>query len=242
MFEDSLVISQVQSTSSTERWTALASITLQFALAAFVITLPLLHPEKLAFRADSPLIFTPPPPKPPTPIQHIQTSSVSSSTAAPVATQPHTEPTHLSKLLRQQNDDAPSPSPIPFGKGMADGLPISLEIGDAAHTPRIAVAPTHVSNNPVRVSSGVSAGMLITPIHPVYPDIARVAQVQGTVIVEAIISRTGTIESLRIVSGPAMLQRAAIDAIRAARYQPYRLNGSPIEVQTTISVNFRLGS
>lgn len=84
--------------------------------------------------------------------------------------------------------------------------------------------------------------MLLTPIHPIYPEIARIARVQGTVVVEAIISRTGTIESLRAISGPPMLRQAALDAIRAARYRPYRLNGSPTEVQTTITVNFRLGS
>jgi periplasmic protein TonB len=60
--------------------------------------------------------------------------------------------------------------------------------------------------------------------------------------VEAIISRIGTIESLHVVSGPPILQKSAIDAIRAARYQPFQLNGSPTEVQTTISVNFRMGS
>jgi protein TonB len=67
-------------------------------------------------------------------------------------------------------------------------------------------------------------------------------RVEKTVIVEAIISRSGTIESLHIVSGPPMLQQAAIDAIRAARYQPFQLNGSPTEVETTISVSFRMGS
>ncbi len=84
--------------------------------------------------------------------------------------------------------------------------------------------------------------MLIAPIHPVYPQIAKSARIEGMVIIEAVISRTGTIESLHVVSGPPMLQRAAIDAIRAARYHPYLLNGSPTEVQTTISVNFHLGS
>ena len=83
--------------------------------------------------------------------------------------------------------------------------------------------------------------MLITPIQPVYPAIAKTAHVEGTVVVEAVISRTGTIESLHVVSGPPMLQRAAIDAIQAARYQPYRLNGVPTEVQTTFNVNFRMG-
>jgi protein TonB len=83
-------------------------------------------------------------------------------------------------------------------------------------------------------------GRLLTPIHPVYPAIARAVHVEGAVVVEAVISRSGTIESLRVVSGPQMLQSAALEAIRAARYQPYRLNGEPTEVQTTITVNFRI--
>jgi protein TonB len=74
----------------------------------------------------------------------------------------------------------------------------------------------------------------------VYPAIAKAARVEGSVVVEAVISKMGTIESLRVVSGPPMLQGAAIDAIRAARYQPYRLNGEATEVQTTITVNFRM--
>ena len=81
----------------------------------------------------------------------------------------------------------------------------------------------------------------MAPIRPIYPVIARAAGVQGTVIVEAVISRIGTIESLHVVSGPPMLQSAALDAIREARYHPYRLNGEPTEVQTTITVNFRIG-
>jgi protein TonB len=61
-------------------------------------------------------------------------------------------------------------------------------------------------------------------------------------VIEALISKAGTIESLHVVSGPEMLRGAALDAIRAARYQPFRLNGEPIEIQTTITVNFRFGT
>jgi periplasmic protein TonB len=93
----------------------------------------------------------------------------------------------------------------------------------------------------LHVSTGVSEGMLLAPIRPAYPVIAKVARVQGTVVVEAVISRQGAIESLHVVSGPAMLQNAALDAIREARYRPYRLNGEPIAVETTITVIFRLG-
>ena len=88
---------------------------------------------------------------------------------------------------------------------------------------------------------GFLEGMLLAPIRPVYPSIARAARVEGAVVVEAIISKTGTIESLRVVSGPVMLQSAAVDAIREARYRPYRLNGEAVEVETRITVNFRIG-
>jgi protein TonB len=84
--------------------------------------------------------------------------------------------------------------------------------------------------------------MLIAPIRPVYPAIAKAAHVEGTVIVKAVISRTGSVESLHVLSGPLMLQRAAIDAIQAAHYHPYRLNGSATAVETTITVNFRMAS
>jgi periplasmic protein TonB len=84
--------------------------------------------------------------------------------------------------------------------------------------------------------------LLIAPIRPMYPAIARAAHVEGTVVVEVVISRSGAIESLHVPSGPMMLQSAAFDAIRAARYRPYRLNGEAVDVQTTITVNFRMSA
>jgi protein TonB len=83
--------------------------------------------------------------------------------------------------------------------------------------------------------------MLLSPIQPVYPAMAKAVGIQGTVVVEATISKAGRIESLRAVSGPPMLRGAALDAVAAAHYQPYKLNGEATEVQTTITVVFRLG-
>jgi protein TonB len=102
------------------------------------------------------------------------------------------------------------------------------------------VAPETKAKGRLRVSDGVTAGVLLTPIRPVYPAIARATHTEGTVVVEAVISRMGTIESLRVISGHEMLREAALDAIRAARYQPYRLNGEAVEIQTTITVHFRM--
>ena len=90
----------------------------------------------------------------------------------------------------------------------------------------------------MRVASGVIAGLALAQPAPVYPPIARAAHVQGVVILHALISRPGTIEDLQVISGPPMLQAAALDAVRQWRYRPYLLNGVPTEVETTINVNF----
>jgi protein TonB len=95
-------------------------------------------------------------------------------------------------------------------------------------------------NTPVRVPSTNVAGLLVQKTIPVYPPIARAARMQGTVILEAAISRAGTIDHLRVDSGPAMLQQAALDAVKTWRYRPYLLNGEPVEVETTVNVVFTL--
>jgi TonB family protein len=91
------------------------------------------------------------------------------------------------------------------------------------------------------ISSGVMAKMLVEKTIPQYPAIAKAARIQGTVVLEATISKTGLMQHLRVISGPPMLQQAALDAVRSWRYKPYRLNGDPVEVETTVNVVFNLG-
>jgi protein TonB len=93
----------------------------------------------------------------------------------------------------------------------------------------------------VNISAGVAVGMLLQKTTPIYPPIAKAARVSGTVILQATISKSGTIENLRVISGPAMLQQAALDAVHSWRYRPYLLNNDPVEVETTINVIFSLG-
>jgi protein TonB len=92
----------------------------------------------------------------------------------------------------------------------------------------------------LRVSGGVQASKLISQPKPIYPPIAKQARIQGTVVLAASISKNGTIENLKVVSGHPMLTQAALDAVRNWRYQPTYLNGEPVEVETTINVNFNL--
>ena len=84
----------------------------------------------------------------------------------------------------------------------------------------------------VRVSSGVTSGLLVRKVTPAYPPLARQARIQGQVRLQAQISKNGDIENLQLISGHPMLAPAAIEAVKQWKYKPYLLNGEPVEVET----------
>jgi protein TonB len=121
------------------------------------------------------------------------------------------------------------------GGNYLSGLPDSI---GSASTPQVHVVPTKRA----AISSGVMEGHRLGGVNPRYPTIAIASHMQGTVVLAATISRTGTIENLRLLSGPPMLRAAAEDAVRTWRYRPYMLNGEPVEVETTVNVIFHLAT
>jgi len=132
-----------------------------------------------------------------------------------------------------------APPPVSFDAAGADGLGGSGANASALSGHAQPVVK-FVPPKPIAVSSGVATGLLIRSTPPVYPSIAKAARVGGTVQLHATISKNGTIKDLRVVSGPAMLRQAALDAVRDWRYRPYMLNNEPIEVETSVNVVFSL--
>ena len=132
------------------------------------------------------------------------------------------------------------PPPASFGAAGADGLGDNGAI-DGVFNGHARPVTKVVPSKPLVISSGVAAGMLIQKMPAAYPPVAKSARVSGTVELHATISKNGTIKDLHVVSGPAMLRQAAVDAVRTWRYKPYRLNNEPTEVETTITVIFALG-
>jgi TonB family protein len=92
----------------------------------------------------------------------------------------------------------------------------------------------------VNISGGIAQAMILKRVPPDYPPIAKAAKVSGTVVLQAIIDKEGHIANLHVISGPAMLQQASLDAVQQWSFRPYLLNGQPVEVQTTIYVVFSL--
>jgi protein TonB len=240
MFEGSLVESRGLVVSETQRWTALGSLTVQCAVAGLLIAIPLLKPESLPFVSHAPELAMPLPVKPA--VVPVRVEAAVLSTALSLAARPEVAETGSLMFRRSGAADAGAPTPTMLtGLGMGPGTATSL--GEACEGVGSGVTVERARPlGPVKVSRGVSAGMLLAPIQPVYPAIAKAAGVEGEVVLEALISKAGTIESLRAVSGPPLLLSAALSAVQAARYKPYELNGQPTEVETTIRVIFQLRS
>jgi periplasmic protein TonB len=159
-----------------------------------------------------------------------------SPNAAPNAS-PNVAPNTTSRILPQRETPAPEKAlgMASLGSGSAGSMPNGLLTG---------TAPLSVTRAPqakkLVISSGVMNGYRLSGAAPQYPSIAKSSNVQGSVVLAASISKIGTIENLRVVRGPLMLQSAALAAVRTWRYKPYMLNGEPVSVDTTINVVFQM--
>lgn len=126
---------------------------------------------------------------------------------------------------------------LPGGMGEAPLAPVPPP------SPQPLPSPPEPLSVPLRVSSGVVQGFLIEQPPPTYPPLALRARIQGTVVLEAVISKEGRIrpESIRVIdAGHTLLVEPAVRAVRRWRYRPYVLNDEPVEVVTTIAVTYRL--
>lgn len=234
MFEDSTFESAGRIHTRSRRWMIAAFAFNASILLAFILV-PLICLEALPPQILSILVTVPPAPheaqQAPKPIP--QTYRPASQTQSNPFAAPRIIPPNI--YIATKPESAPFVDPGSWDPGVQGGIGPALP-GQPA--PRV-VRP--VVSGPVRVSAPVEEGRAIHKTIPVYPPIAIAMQTQGTVVLEATISKSGTIENLRVVSGPAMLQQAALDAVSTWRYRPYLLDGQPVEVETTVNVIFTLG-
>src|SRR5208283_3732702 len=243
MFEDSLVESGGRLKTRQEATTAV-SFVLQMTLLGILVLLPLIFTEALPKQQLMTFLVAPPPPPPPPPppaaapvvVKKIQSELDNGQLRTPTAIP--------KKIEMIKEDEAPPPSSgvagvvggVPGGVpgGAMGGVLGSVISGVPAAVPKAATPQR------VLVSQGVSQGLLIHKVQPTYPPLARQARVQGTVVLQALIGKDGTIQNLHVVSGHPMLTSSALEAVKQWRYKPYYLNNEPVEVETTINVNFTL--
>lgn len=128
------------------------------------------------------------------------------------------------------------PSAPMMAKGSAEGADASDDVSDGGEDASSVPGP----NRPVDVSSGVMAANLLSAPKPEYPTLATLTRTQGSVVMQAVISKEGAVEEVHVIKGHRLLRGAAKNAVRNWRYRPYKVGGVPVEVATTVSVDFRL--
>lgn len=236
MFEHSLMESGKTQPARSKYWPFISLLVNGAGMIA-LIAWPLLHPEALPRQMIATLMVAPsPPPLPPrtAPAPKVQTKSE-------ILNAELQAPSRIPKQISTVNESATPPSLQATGMEDPGGTPRGMgNIFDGIGTgPPIIVKEAPAKT--LSISRGVMAGNLLLKTLPQYPAIAREARIQGIIVLQAGISKTGLIENLSVVSGPPMLRQAAIDAVQTWRYKPYLLNGDPVEVETTINVVFNLG-
>ncbi|HXX01716.1 MAG TPA: energy transducer TonB [Candidatus Acidoferrales bacterium] len=243
MFEDSLIESGGRLRTKRGRTSAIAFF-VQICIIVVMILIPLIFTEALPRTQLMTFLVAPPPPPPPPPpaaapvkiVKVIQTDIVNGQLRTP---------TKIPQKVQMIKEDE-APPPVMAATGVVGGVPGGVPggsmggvIGSVLSSTPVAV-PKIATPQRVRVSSGVSQGLLVRRVNPTYPPLARQARIQGVVILQAQISKAGDIENLQLISGHPMLAPAAIEAVKQWKYKPYLLNGEPVEVDTQVQVNFTL--
>jgi len=251
LFEDSLL-----ETGGGQRrrmaWATFASLVLQCFLVSVLILVPLWFTEVLPKQQLVTFLVAPaPPPPPPPPAAPASAAVKVVKVATDIVNGQLRTPGRIPEKV-QMIKEAEAPPPIATTGGVIGGVPGGIPGGQLrgviggiiSASSNLAAVPKLSKPAPivqrVRVSQGVTKGMLIYRIEPAYPPLAREARIHGVVVLTAIIDKDGNVQNLQLVSGHPMLAPAAIEAVKQWRYKPFLLNGQPLEVETTVTVTFRL--
>ena len=203
-----------------------------------IIAIPLLYigadypqvPDMLAFVVATP---APPPPAPPPPAGGAKSAAAkpvptSGRDAAPVET-----PTDIGP---EAQIDSGIESEVPGG--VEGGVPGGIIGGLPPDIPP--PPPPQVERGPIRTGGELKAPALVRRVAPVYPDLAVRAQVQGVVILEAVVGRDGRVEDVKVLRSIPLLDAAAVDAVRQWQYSPLLLNGKPERFIVTVTLSFNV--
>jgi protein TonB len=244
MFEDSLIESGGRLTSKRGMTTTI-SFFIQVILIGILVLIPLLFTEALPKQQLMTFLVAPPPPPPPPPPPAAAPVKIVKQIQSDITNGQLRTPTKIPEKVQMIKEEE-APPPTMSAGGVVGGVPGGVPggqmggvIGGIISSTPMAV-PKVATPQRVRVSQGVSQGLLIKKIQPAYPPLARQARIQGQVMLQAEISKDGTIQNLRLISGHPMLAPSAIEAVKQWRYKPYYLNGEPVEVETQITVIFSL--
>jgi protein TonB len=235
MFEDSTFESTGKIKTRSRRW-MVVTLAMNGTVLAILVLIPLVFPDALPRHMIATLLVAPEAPKPEPPPEPLRQRTAAPGSHSEYDNGRITAPPSIPTRIRMFN--APEhPIPNDFALNLGSGMPDGNSPFGNGHPVTVVHPPVPAS---IRLSSKLVEGNIVYKSIPQYPAIAKAVGAQGTIVLQAMISKTGTIENLHVISGPPMLQQAAIDAVKTWRYKPYMLNGQAVEVETTVNVIFKL--
>ena len=251
MFEQTFV----EGTGKTNRpWTVALSFMLQVVMISVAILIPLIYTDTLPRTTLTSFLVAPPPPPPPPPppaavVKVVKVIPRQFDAGRLMA--PKVIPKEIAIIKEEELPPQMSggvgvvggvPGGVPGGAtgGVLGGILGGIPSAAPPPPPPVEKKKEEVKQVRIRVGGNVQAAMLLKQAKPLYPPLARQARIQGTVKLQAFISRDGTIQQLQVLSGHPLLIPNALDAVKQWVYKPTLLNGEPVEVVTVIDVNFTL--
>jgi protein TonB len=252
MFEQSLLENAARS-GWKKALAVVISTTFQVLLLLILVVMPLIFPETVPTMAQRVVrwVTLPDPPRPMSNHPPAHTMPASGATFRPPMdperiVAPSTIPPTIGMISDPEPPGDPSPGnllPPGTGPGGSNIFEIAI-MPKVGWTPPAAPPPPRrpekePSKEPVRIGT-LDPARVVNHVAPIYPPLARQARIQGVVLLEAVISKTGRMEKLHVISGHPLLVQAALDAVTQWRYLPTMLNGEPVEVISTIEVKFLL--
>ncbi len=223
------------------------SVVIHVVIIALLIFVPLYFAKKVV-APKKPLeptyVFTPPPPPaPPPPAGATRAPKTVIQQPKIVEPTPLVAPKVIPKAVPETAQSAVAAPQIGEPGGVPDGVPGGVLGGVLGGTGALPGPPAPPKNPAVvRVGGNVKPPQLIQKVQPEYPTVARMAHVQGQVVIDAVISKTGKVISEQAVSGPSLLVPSALDAVKQWKYKPTYLNGQPVNLAMQVTVDFKLGA
>jgi periplasmic protein TonB len=235
---DELLESTLVKKDANKSWTVVLSTLVQTLILGVLILMPLMHTEALPKTMLSIDLVAPlPPPAPPAQPAKAAVRPGVRLIQLGILHEPIAIPKNV--VLFKEPEIPPDVTNNPSMNGIFTNIPGQGMVGSnnpAPPAPPKPIAPTRIKQGGV-----VTAASILSQTRPLYSTLARMAHIQGNVVLHAIIGKDGRVAQLEVLSGHPLLVQSALDAVKQWVYKPTLLNGDPVEVDTTITVTFTMG-
>lgn len=247
-FSQAVLLEQNHFKTGSRTLKVLISVATHVIVIAVPILFGLFFTDTINIKQYASMMLVAPPPPPPPPPAAVAVTKIAPTRRTFMNAGKLIAPTVIPKQIADIKEAPLEPESL---EGVAGGVPGGVPggqmggvlggvLGGVMNTSAKPAPPPVKPGTRLRVGGRVRAPSLVTQVKPEYPALARQAHIQGQVTIDAVLDEQGNVIEMKIVSGPALLQQAALEAVKKWKYEPTYLNDQPISVQLIAVVTFQI--